>query len=309
MARSRRGRPVDGILVLDKPAGLSSNQALQAAKRLFFAAKAGHTGSLDPLATGVLPLCFGEATKFSQYLLDADKAYDSTFILGVATDTGDAEGTVIDQADASGVTLAALETALEAFRGDIEQVPSMYSAIKQDGQPLYKLARAGKEVERKARRVTISRPDIRDFRPGERAELDVSIACSKGTYVRSIAEDLGRALGVGAHVGSLRRTAAGPFRLEDSVTLATLEALKANDRLAEMDRLLLPADTALRDLPLVELSESGGFYLRQGQPVLVPNAPCDGMVRVALDSGEFLGIGEILDDGRVAPRRLIVTGR
>ena len=309
MARRRRGRPVDGILVLDKPAGLSSNQALQTAKRLFFAAKAGHTGSLDPLATGVLPVCFGEATKFSQYLLDADKAYDSTFVLGVATDTGDAEGTVVKQCDASGVTLEALDTALAAFRGDIEQVPSMYSAIKHDGKPLYKLAREGKEVERKPRRVTISRLEIRDFRPGKRAEVDVSIACSKGTYVRSIAEDLGRAMNVGAHVGSLRRTAAGPFRLEDSVTLATLEALKANDQLAEMDRLLLPADAALSDLPLVELSESGGFYLRQGQPVLVPNAPCDGMVRVALDSGEFLGIGEILDDGRVAPRRLIVTGR
>jgi tRNA pseudouridine55 synthase len=309
VARRRRGRPLDGILVLDKPAGLSSNQALQMAKRLYFAAKAGHTGSLDPLATGVLPLCFGEATKFSQYLLDADKAYDSTFVLGVATDTGDAEGDIVEQNDASAVTRDTLEAALEAFRGDIEQVPSMYSAIKQDGKPLYKLAREGKEVERKARQITISRLEIRDFRPGERAEVDVSIECSKGTYVRSIAEDLGRALGTGAHVGALRRTAAGPFQLEHSVTLATLEALKANDKLAEMDRLLLPADAALSDLPLVELSESGGFYLRQGQPVLVPNAPCDGMVRVALDSGEFLGIGEILDDGRVAPRRLIVTGR
>ncbi len=309
MARRRRGRPIDGILVLDKPAGLSSNQALQTAKRLYFAAKAGHTGSLDPLATGVLPLCFGEATKFSQYLLDADKAYDSTFVLGVATDTGDAEGDIVEQGDASGVTRESLEAALEAFRGDIEQVPSMYSAIKQDGKPLYKLAREGKEVERKARQITVSRLEIRDFRPGERAEVDVSIECSKGTYVRSIAEDLGRALGTGAHVGALRRTAAGPFRLEHSVTLATLEALKANDKLAEMDRLLLPADAALSDMPLVKLSESGGFYLRQGQPVLVPNAPCDGMVRVVLDSGEFLGIGEILDDGRVAPRRLIVTGR
>ena len=309
MARRRRGRPIDGILVLDKPAGISSNQALQTAKRLYFAAKAGHTGSLDPLATGVLPLCFGEATKFSQFLLDADKAYDSTFVLGVATDTGDAEGAIVEQGDASGIDRDVLETALAAFRGDIEQVPSMYSAIKQDGKPLYKLAREGKEVERKARQITISRLEIKDFRPGQRAEVDVAIECSKGTYVRSIAEDLGRALGVGAHVAALRRTAAGPFRLEHSVTLATLEALKANEKLAEMDQLLLPADAALSDMPLVKLSESGGFYLRQGQPVLVPNAPCDGMVRVALDSGEFLGIGEILDDGRVAPRRLIVTGR
>jgi tRNA pseudouridine55 synthase len=288
---------------------MSSNRALQIAKRLFFAAKAGHTGSLDPLATGVLPLCFGEATKFSQYLLDADKAYDSTFVLGQATTTGDAEGELTSGADASALTLAQVGSALEAFRGEIVQVPSMFSAIKQDGQPLYKLAREGKEVERKARTVCVSRLEIRDFRPGPLAELDVSLACSKGTYVRSIAEDLGAALGVGGHVSALRRTAAGPFSLADSVTLGTLEALKANDRLADMDALLLPADTALGNLPLVTLTESAGFYIRQGQPVLVPNAPRDGMVRVALDSGEFLGVGEILDDGRVAPRRLIVTGR
>jgi len=309
VARRRRGRPVDGILVLDKPLGVSSNQALQIAKRLYFAAKAGHTGSLDPLATGVLPLCFGEATKFSQFLLDADKAYQSTFVLGVATATGDAEGEVTATADASGITEADVTQALTAFRGEIEQVPSMYSAIKQDGQPLYKLARQGKEVERKARRVVIKQLELRAFRGGSRPEVDIYLECSKGTYVRSVAEDLGRALGCGAHVSALRRTRAGPFGIEDSVGLSTLEALKSNDRLAEMDALLLPADTALGGLPLVRLSESGGFYIRQGQPVQVPNAPCDGMVRVALESGEFLGVGEILDDGRVAPRRLIVTGR
>ena len=309
MARRRRGRPVDGILVLDKPLGVSSNQALQIAKRLYFAAKAGHTGSLDPLATGVLPLCFGEATKFSQFLLDADKAYQSTFVLGVATATGDAEGEVTATADASGITEADVTQALTAFRGEIEQVPSMYSAIKQDGQPLYKLARQGKEVERKARRVVIKQLELRAFRGGSRPEVDIYLECSKGTYVRSVAEDLGRALGCGAHVSALRRTRAGPFGIEDSVGLSTLEALKGNEQLAEMDALLLPADTALGGLPLVRLSESGGFYIRQGQPVQVPNAPCDGMVRVALESGEFLGVGEILDDGRVAPRRLIVTGR
>jgi tRNA pseudouridine55 synthase len=185
----------------------------------------------------------------------------------------------------------------------------MYSAIKQDGQPLYKLARQGKEVERKARRVVIKQLELRAFRGGSRPEVDIYLECSKGTYVRSIAEDLGRALGCGAHVSALRRTRAGPFGIEDSVGLSTLEALKGNEQLAEMDALLLPADTALGGLPLVRLSESGGFYIRQGQPVQVPNAPCDGMVRVALESGEFLGVGEILDDGRVAPRRLIVTGR
>ena len=309
MGRRRRGRPVDGILVLDKPLGVSSNRALQTAKHLYFAAKAGHTGSLDPLATGVLPLCFGEATKFSQYLLDADKAYQSTFVLGVATATGDAEGEILATANGCHITEAAVLEALAEFRGEIEQVPSMYSAIKQNGQPLYKLARQGKEVERKARTVVIKQLELRGFRAGENPQVDIYLECSKGTYVRSIAEDLGKALGCGAHVSALRRTRAGPFSIEDSVSLNTLEALKSNEQLAQMDALLLPADTALGGLPLVRLSESGGFYIRQGQPVQVPNAPCDGMVRVALETGEFLGIGEILDDGRVAPRRLIVTGR
>ena len=309
MGRRRRGRPVDGILVLDKPLGVSSNRALQTAKHLYFAAKAGHTGSLDPLATGVLPLCFGEATKFSQYLLDADKAYQSTFVLGVATATGDAEGEILATANGCHITEAAVLEALAEFRGEIEQVPSMYSAIKQNGQPLYKLARQGKEVERKARKVVVKQLELRGFRAGENPQVDIYLECSKGTYVRSIAEDLGTALGCGAHVSALRRTRAGPFSIEDSVSLNTLEALKSNEQLAQMDALLLPADTALGGLPLVRLSESGGFYIRQGQPVQVPNAPCDGMVRVALETGEFLGIGEILDDGRVAPRRLIVTGR
>jgi tRNA pseudouridine55 synthase len=309
VGRRRHGRPLDGILVLDKPPGLTSNRALQMAKRLYGAAKAGHTGSLDPLATGVLPLCFGEATKFSQYLLDADKAYTSSFVLGVATATGDAEGEVLATQDASGVTRDHIERALESFRGEIDQVPSMFSAIKHDGKPLYKLAREGREVERKARHVVIKQLELRAFRPGEKAEVDIYLECSKGTYVRSIAEDLGKALGCGAHVGALRRTRAGPFEIADSVTLNTLEALKSNEQVAAMDKLLLPADTALGGLPLVKLSESGGFYLRQGQPVQVPNAPCNGMVRVALETGEFLGIGEILDHGRVAPRRLIVTAR
>jgi tRNA pseudouridine55 synthase len=309
VGRRRKGRRVNGILVLDKPAGASSNQALQRAKWLYFAAKAGHTGSLDPLATGVLPICFGEATKFSQYLLDADKAYESTFVLGQATATGDAEGETLATADASAISETQVREALEAFRGEIEQVPSMYSAIKQDGTPLYKLAREGKEVERKPRRVMIRQLELRAFRAGARAELDIVLECSKGTYVRSIAEDLGRTLGCGAHVSALRRTRVGPFRIEDSVSLVALEALKEREDLTGMDALLLPADSALEGLPVVRVSESSGFYIRQGQPVQVPNAPCNGMVRVALETGEFLGVGEILDDGRVAPRRLIVTGR
>lgn len=309
MARQRKGRPLNGVLVLDKPLGMSSNKALQRVKWLYFAAKAGHTGSLDPLATGVLPLCFGEATKFSQYLLDADKAYASTFVLGESRSTGDAEGEVLSSSDASALNLEQVAGALAAFRGEIEQVPSMYSAIKHEGQPLYKLARKGQEVERKSRRVRVNVLELRDFRAGPRAELDIYMECSKGTYVRSIAEDLGAALGCGAYVSALRRTRAGPFTLEHCVSLQTLEALKDNEQLAQMDALLLPADTALEALPTVQLTESGGFYLRQGQAVLVPNAPHSGMVRVALETGQFLGIGEILDDGRVAPRRLIVTGR
>lgn len=306
MARRRSGRALDGILVLDKPLGVSSNQALQRVKRLYSAAKAGHTGSLDPLATGVLPLCFGEATKFSQYLLDADKAYESTFVLGTVTDTGDAEGQVLEHRDASGISEGDVVAALKTFEGEIEQIPSMFSAIKRDGQPLYKLARQGIEVERKPRPVVVKQLQLREFRGGEKPEIDVYLECSKGTYVRSLAEDMGRVLGCGAFVSALRRTRAGPFTIKDSVALATLEALKET---AGMDDFLLPADAALGALPLVRLSESGGFYMRQGQPVMVPNAPRGGIVRVALDSGEFLGVGEILDDGRVAPRRLIVTGR
>jgi tRNA pseudouridine55 synthase len=307
VARRRKGRPIDGILVLDKPLGVSSNRALQTAKHLYFAAKAGHTGSLDPLATGVLPLCFGEATKFSSFLLDADKGYTSTFVLGVQTATCDAEGEVLAVKSAAHVTAAQVEQALIPLRGEIEQVPPMYSALKHKGQPLYKLARAGQEVERAARPVTIHELELLAFREGEHPEVDVRIGCSKGTYVRTLAEDLGQALGCGAHVSALHRTRSGPFTEADMVSMTTLEALKQQEAVGEMDGLLLPLDSALGALPIVELSESGGFYIRQGQPVMVPNLPCSGMVRVELESGEFLGIGEILDDGRVAPRRLVVS--
>lgn len=308
MARRRRGRAISGILLLDKPLGMSSNQALQRCKWLYTAAKAGHTGSLDPLATGVLPLCFGEATKFSQYLLDADKGYDSTFCLGRSTETGDSEGETVSEADASALDLTRIEQALGALRGPIAQLPPMYSAIKRDGQPLYKLARAGIEVERQPRPVTIMSLEVLAFRPGVHAEVDVRILCSKGTYVRSLAMDLGEALGVGGHVTALRRTKAGPFELAECVTMPAVEALHASEDLAAMDAFLKPTDTAVAHMPLLKLPESSGFYLRQGQPVLVPNAPRDGMVRVALETGEFLGLGEILDDGRVAPRRLVVSG-
>lgn len=305
MSRKRRGRPITGVLVLDKPAGLTSNAALQAVKRLYFAAKAGHTGSLDPMATGVLPLCFGEATKFSQYLLDADKGYFSTIVFGTTTTTGDAEGEALQHNDASGLRAEQVEAALGPFRGEIEQIPPMYSAIKKDGQPLYELARQGLEVERKPRRVTIHALRLEAFRPGARAEADVYVHCSKGTYIRSLAEDLGAALGCGAHVGALRRLQAGPYGEADSITLAELESLRQEKAFAAMDELLLPVDSALAALPEVVLVEASGFYLRQGQPVMVPHAPTSGSVRLRLESGELLGVGEILDDGRVAPRRLI----
>lgn len=308
MARRRRGRPVNGILVLDKPAGQSSNGVLQAAKRLYYAAKAGHTGSLDPLATGVLPLCFGEATKFSQFLLDSDKTYRSTFVLGVKTATGDAEGEELSRINAGNISEADVLDALESFRGEITQVPSMYSALKHKGQPLYKLAREGKEVERKKRQVTIYELTLEAFRcDAAHPQVDVYIHCSKGTYVRSIAEDLGEMLGCGAHVSVLRRVQAGPFSEQQSVTLEQLESLRDADAFADLDNLLQPVETAIGHLPALTLIEDVAYYLLHGQPVLVPKAPTEGLVRLHREDGSLLGVGEIQDDGRVAPRRLIAT--
>ncbi len=307
MARRRKGRPVDGVLVLDKPAGMTSNACLQRAKNALYAAKAGHTGSLDPLATGVLPLCFGEATKLSRFLLDADKSYTSTFVLGVVTATGDADGEILKSSDASAITLQQLEQALVGFRGEIEQIPSMYSAIKHQGTPLYRLARAGVEVERKVRRVNIYSLELLDFKAGGKAELSVSVRCSKGTYVRSLAEDLGHTLGCGAHVAALRRTQSGPFGIDQCVSLEQLEELAAERQFETLNGLLLPVDSGLVGMPTVVLPEDSSFYLRQGQPVLAPNMPTAGMVRIVEDTGEFLGVGEITDDGMLAPRRLMVT--
>ncbi len=309
MARKRKGRPIDGILVLDKSAGMTSNAALQRVKRLFNAAKAGHTGSLDPLATGVLPLCLGEATKFSQYVLDADKGYLSTFVLGEATDTLDAEGDITATADASAITPEQLCAAVHTLSGKLDQTPPMYSALKRNGQPLYKLARQGVEVERKTRTVTIHNFSVRDFRPGPRAEVDVTIHCSKGTYVRSLAESLGAVLGLPAHVSVLRRSMAGPYDLASALTLAHIELI-AEQGLEALDALLAPIDGPLQCLPSVSLGQSAAFYLQQGQPVLVPNGPQNGMVRaycgVNSRVDQFLGIAEMLDDGRLAPRRLVV---
>lgn len=298
--RAPRGRNLSGILLLDKAVGATSNAALQEAKRLFQARKAGHTGNLDPLASGLLPICFGEATKMSAFLLDSDKYYSGTIKLGVCTSTADAEGEITRTAPVEDLSEARVREVLERFTGVIEQVPPMHSALKHKGQPLYKLAREGIEVERQARRITIYALELLRL---EGDELDVAVHCTKGTYIRTLAEDIGQALGCGAHLSALRRTGAGPFRIEDAVTLSQLRDL-AEGGLEQMDRLLLPLETALADRPAVSLTDNSAYYLRKGQPVLVPKAPTNGLVRL-YGNEHFLGVGQILDDGRVAPKRLV----
>ncbi len=308
MSRRGKGRDINGVLVLDKPIGMSSNDAVQRAKRLFRARKVGHTGALDPLATGVLPLCFGEATKFSQFLLDSNKAYWVRIQLGVRTDSGDADGQVLATRPVPALDIPALEPALARFRGSFDQVPSMFSAIKHQGQPLYKLARQGIEVERQARRVTVFRNEIQAF-DGENLELEIH--CSKGTYVRTIAEELGELLGCGAHVTALRRLAAGPFNLAEALNFEALEQLLAEQGQGALDACLLPVSATVRDWPVITLKDATAYYLKQGQPVLVPQAPSSGWVQLLEASNQpdprFLGVGEVLDDGRVAPRRLVAA--
>lgn len=296
--RQHRGRRVDGILLLDKPAGLTSNAALQDAKSAFGAAKAGHTGSLDPIATGLLPVCFGEATKLSGFFLSADKQYDAVFQLGVATETGDSEGAVTHRAPVD-VGDDAIEAVMERFRGEFEQVPSMYSAIKKDGKPLYELARQGIEVEREARPVTVHALAWKRL-AGDR--LAVALHCSSGFYVRSLADDVGAALGCGAHVEALSRTAVGTFRLEEAVPLEEIKTLRG--RYAELDALLMPGDRGLEHLPGVTLSADAAFYLVRGQAVRAAPLPSSGLVRLYADEAGFLGVGTVLGDGRVAPKRL-----
>jgi tRNA pseudouridine55 synthase len=296
-------RRVNGILLLDKPQGMTSNAALQVVKRLYQARKAGHTGSLDPLATGLLPLCFGEATKVSGFLLDADKRYRVVCRLGERTTTGDAEGEVVEQRPVEGVTEARLRQVLEGFVGEIEQIPPMYSAVKHKGERLYKLARQGVEVEREARKVDIHSLELLDF---SIPVFEIDVHCSKGTYVRTLVEDIGEQLGCGAHVTALRRLAVGPFDDSQLIDMEALEA-KAAEGMAALDKLLLPMESGLSQWPGVRLSGDAAFYLRQGQPVLVPQAPTEGWVRLYEGESRFLGMGEILDDGRVAPRRLMTA--
>jgi tRNA pseudouridine55 synthase len=302
--RRRQGRNVDGILLLDKPLGVTSNDALQRVKRLYNAAKAGHTGSLDPLATGLLPVCLGGATKFSAFLLDADKRYRVRVRLGVTTSTADAEGEVVATAPVLGIEEHDLREVLNGFLGSIDQLPPMYSAVKHRGERLYKLARQGIEVERAPRSVQIFEIRLRTFVV---PDFEMDVHCSKGTYVRTLAEDIGKALGCGGHVAELRRTGVGPFVEPEArfVPLAELEQLAAREDLQLLDGLLLPLESALDHWPAVRLSEDAAFYLRQGQAVLVPQAPTQGLVRLYDPSQRFIGVGAILDDGKVQPKRLL----
>lgn len=293
---------VDGLVLLDKPIGLTSNAALQTVRRLFRARKAGHTGSLDPLASGMLPLCFGQATKLSAYLLDANKTYRVTAKFGARTDTADADGQVIEEAAIKAVDRAALEHAMSALRGDILQVPPMYSALKKDGRRLYELAREGQEVEREARPVTIHELEIESWDPEEPV---LRVRCSKGTYVRTLVEDIAAAAGTLGHVVALRRLSVDPFPEDGLVTIEELEAAAGRGE-AELDRYLRPIDEAIADWPAVHLNRDQAYYVQRGNPVHAQAAGEAGLVRLYDGSRRFLGVGEVLRDGRLAPKRLFV---
>jgi tRNA pseudouridine55 synthase len=294
-------RDVHGILLLDKPIGISSNGALQIAKRLFKAKKAGHTGSLDPLASGLLPICFGEATKFSQFLLEADKHYQTTALLGIRTDTGDSEGNIISERPVPDLNKIDIESVLDQFRGDISQIPSMFSAIKHQGQPLYKLARQGIVVDRLARDITIKALKCLE---AEGNTLRLEIRATKGTYVRTLVEDIGEALGCGAHVVELRRLGSGPYTAENMLSFEILEHILMEEGIGKLDKYLLPVATSVSAMSELLVSNAAAYYLRQGQSMVIPYAPTAGWVRLVLRNGGFFGVGEVLEDGRVAPRRL-----
>ena len=298
--RNKKGRNVHGILILDKPPGITSNQALQRVKFLYQARKAGHTGSLDKMATGLLPLCFGEGTKFSGYLLNSDKQYDAIVRLGRETTTGDEEGEIVTESAVPNFTAGQLEDVLEQFRGEIEQVPPMYSALKHKGQRLYKLAYQGIEVERKPRPVNIYKLEIRKIEDGF---LYIHVNCSKGTYIRTLAQDIGRVLECGACIHKLRRIAAGPFTETQMLTFDELGAIAEQGEEA-LDDKLLSIDTAVTQMPEVNVNREMAAFLNEGQPVIVANAPTAGLLRIYSEKA-FLGLGEVLDDGRIAPRRLV----
>lgn len=302
MARRRRGLPVNGVLLLDKPHGLSSNHALQRARRLLQAQKAGHTGTLDPMATGLLPICFGEATKFSSYLLEADKVYRTRVRLGEITTTGDAEGEVLERRPVTGLSVADIEAVLARFRGEIEQVPPMYSALKHQGRPLYALAREGKTIERAPRRVTVYDTRLLSH---DNQSFELEVACSKGTYIRTLAEDIGLALGCGAHITALRRLKSGPFA---STTMLALETLEALNEQSEREAVLLPMDVLVAHLPHIDVDDSIAQRLLLGQQAQVDTAglSLDSLARFYRD-GQFLGLVTIKAAGVVAPRRLVAS--
>jgi tRNA pseudouridine55 synthase len=293
----RQKKNINGILLLDKPLGFSSNQALQKIKWLLKAAKAGHTGTLDPLATGLLPLCFGEATKFAHYLTDADKTYVATIKLGITTTTGDAEGAVLSTHPVN-VNQVDFEKTSQQFIGEISQVPPMYSALKFEGKALYEYARAGVEIERQSRQVTIHAITLNAF------EIDVAtitVRCSKGTYIRTLAEDIGKQLGCGAHLIGLRRTATANYDISQAITIEQFEAMGDERRLT----MLAPPDSAVLHLPAITLDDDSAFYLLQGQAVWRSGAIPQGLLRLYNEHKSFLGLGELQDDGKIAPKRLM----
>ena len=297
MTRRRKGRDISGILLLDKPSGLTSNRALQQVKRAFDARKAGHTGSLDPLATGLLPLCFGEATKVSAYLLDAEKSYEADICLGITTNTGDSDGEIIATHSTDHLASVDVMDVLAGFRGDIEQIPPMFSALKKDGKRLYKLAREGVEVERSPRKVRIFDLTMLSL---EKERLRIAVHCSKGTYIRTLAEDIGNSLNCGAHITALRRTGLGPFAINQAHELDSVvddpEAFEAS---------LLNADTALTHLPAVRLGSQEVTAVMHGNAVANSNETTLGVVRMYDPNEEFLGIGEIGKDHQLCPRRIM----
>lgn len=303
MSRPRKkGRDIHGVFLLDKPQGMSSNDILQKVKRIFQANKAGHTGALDPLATGMLPICLGEATKFSQFLLDSDKRYQVTAKLGERTDTSDAEGQVVET-KAVNVTESDIQQALVQFRGDILQVPTMFSALKHQGKPLYEYARAGITVEREARPITIFELKFIAY---EAPFLTLEVHCSKGTYIRTLVDDLGEVLGCGAHVTVLRRLAVADYPIAAMMSYTDLQNMAENQPLDELDKLLLPMDTAVSTLPKINLNEQQTKAVGFGQRVKFENVEqIYGLVRLFSNTAQFLGVAEITADDVIRPNRMI----
>jgi len=301
--RNKKGRPITGIIVIDKPTGRSSNHVLQQVKRLFDAKKAGHTGSLDPLATGVLPICLGEATKLSAYLLDGDKRYHVTCQLGTITDSGDSDGTILEQLPIPEITEQGLLKVIEQFKGEQQQVPPMYSALKHKGQPLYKFARQGIEIERKSRSVKIYDITLIAF---DQNSFTLDVRCSKGTYIRTLVEDISQALGTGGHVTMLRRVESAGYKIEDAVSIEEIEAI-AEKGLTALDDMLLPSEDALPDWPSVAVNEQQVLALRQGQTAQVSDVFKSAQIRLFDQENTFLGLGEMTESGTVSPKRVFVV--